>query len=87
MATSSQSVTLTPTALSGLVVGKGYAVQNTGNGISVYINQGNSVPSPNTNDAHIIDPGVVGIVKLLTGESAYVWTLIGATRVAISPSS
>ena len=86
MATSSQSVTQTPTEVSGLAVGTIYSFQNTGSERHIYINQGTAVPDADSDDVHIIAPRQFVAVELAAGEAAYVWTLVGSTRLAVSPS-
>ena len=86
MATSSQTVDTTPTLVPSLTVGEVYAFQNTGNNRAVYVNQGTAIPDADTDDVHIIQPNEFVSVELVAGESAYVWTLIGSTRLAVSPS-
>ena len=72
MATTSQAVTTTPTAVAGLTSGTAYSIQFHGIGY-LYISEGAAAPDADTaarnryqNDANIP-------VKPATGEDIYIW--------------
>ena len=86
-----QTVTTTPTALTGITTGFQYAVQNRGSR-AVRISVTSSAPSASTEDYFIIGVGYYGRENFgyptaSSGESIYVWTDSETSTVAYDTTS